>query len=265
MRTRKFILTLLLIGAGFDTGCSLRKSEQVNETLGFEERRSDMAEKARPAPPAKISADTHLAAGRMLEKQGDLMAAVSQYERAIAAEPRVATGYSRLGVVYQKLGQFEDADNIFRRGIQSDPGSAMLRNNLGYSYLLQKRYADAEKQFRDALGIAPDFQRSRMNLAIALGYQGRSGEALDEFSAVVPQDMAHFNLAVLEMELGDYHAARNSLQLALAINPECAGAREQLQRADALAAGTAPRPAQSSLTTQTPLAGSPTEENAGGP
>lgn len=217
-------------------GCDFARSEKVStssQSLGVEEQRSKLAENAKPAPPPKISAETHLAAARMLEKQGDIQSAIGQYERAIICDPRSAIAYSRLGVCYQKLGRFNDADQLLTQGIHASPGSAMLYNNLGYSYLLQRRYGDAEQQFREALRIAPDFPRARMNLAITLGYGGNMKDALIEFSRVVPADIAHYNVAILQMDQGEYTAARDSFKQALSINPDCPGAAEQLQRAEA--------------------------------
>lgn len=262
MRAASF-LAILALALLPNTGCILDRDEGIEESLGVEERRTSEVEQAEPAPPRKVSADTHLAAGRMLEKQGDFLGAISQYERAIAVEPRLPTAYSQLGIVYQKMGRFKDAEQIFKKGIQADPGSAMLRNNLGYGYLLQNRFVEAEREFNEALRIAPDFTRARMNLAIALGSLGRNDEALEEFKTVVTPDVAHFNVAMLQMNRGEYAEAKNSLQLALAINPDCPGAQDQLHRADAYASGNQKTRTQPPLNLQSPLVGSPTEEATG--
>ncbi|OWY71778.1 hypothetical protein B7486_08930 [cyanobacterium TDX16] len=246
-------------------GCALDRTEEVASAAGVSEQKAQLAERAKPAPPPKINAETHLAAARMLEKQGDLMGAIGQYERAIINEPRSAVAYSRLGICYQKLGRFSDADQILRTGIQAIPGSAMLCNNLGYSYLIQRRYADAEQQFRDALRIAPDFPRARMNLAISLGYVGNMKDSLIEFSRVVPADIAHYNVAILQMDQGNYVAACDSFKEALAINPDCPGAAEQLSRARAFVMSQDSSGPKPSLLPGKRLAGSATEVEPSGP
>lgn len=225
---------------------------------------SDMAQNAKPAPPARINTQTHLAAGRMLEKQGDVRAAIAQYEQAIAAEPRSPAGYSRLGILLQKQGRLDDAERVLRQGIRVAPSSALLLNNLGYCYLLQRKFDEARKQFLDALEIAPDASRARMNLAITLGCMGDRKASVAQFSRVVPPEVAHCNLALLETHLGRYDDAARSLREALAINPNCPGAREQLGRVEALAAA---RDAVNTTTFDLPavLAGSPDSEAADNP
>ncbi len=217
------------------------------------------AVEAEPAPPQTIMPNTYMAAGKMLEKHGDLQAAIGQYERAIVAEPRLSAAYNSLGVLYQKMGRLDDAILILSQGIKADPGSAALRNNLGCAYLAQRKYPEAEKAFRDSLVKTPQFQRARMNLAISLANMGRTDESLIEFSRVVAPDVAHYNVAVICMQRGDYGRCLNSLQQALAINPDCPGALEQLARVERLAAGSAGISKDATTDKAGTLAGTPVE------
>lgn len=257
MRDRRFFI-LMLLGLASVTGCALDKEERVAQT-GMEEDKSLRADAAKPAPPPTIMPDTHIAAGKMLERQGDLTGAIAQYERAIASNPRAAVAYNRLGIVHQKLGRYADAENIFRQGAGADPTSAALLNNLGYCYQAQKRLPEAEQAYRDALVRSQDFQRARMNLAIVLAQLGRLEESVMEFSQVVSADTAHFNVAMVCLQKRDYAGAEKSLREALAINPNCPGAEGQLRRVAHLAV-TTPLD-QPAVETQTvgPLAGDPEE------
>ncbi|HKQ46696.1 MAG TPA: tetratricopeptide repeat protein [Phycisphaerae bacterium] len=255
MPGRLFFLPMTL-GLASIVGCALDKEERVAQT-GMEEEKSRKADSAKPAPPPTIMSDTHIAAGKMLEKQGDLTGAIAQYERAIASSPRAAVGYNRLGIVYQKLGRFADAENIFRQGAGADPTSAALLNNLGYCYQAQKRLPEAEQAYRDALVRSQDFQRARMNLAIVLAQLGRLEESVIEFSRVVAADAAHYNVAMVCLQKRDYAGAEHSLREALAINPNCPGAEGQLRRVAHLAAATSPEPSEAPPPPVGPLAGEP--------
>lgn len=240
-------------------GCLNRETERTNPG-GIQTSARDHYRDAKPAPKPEITAKTHYAAGQMLERQGNLQAAIGQFERAIVADPRYAPAYNRLAIVYQKLGQPAEAENMFKQGIRAAPGSAVLRNNLGFCLLAQRRFAEATEAFRDALTQQPDFERARMNLAIALAQSGRTDEALSEFSRVVPAETAHYNVALLAMHRGDYDVARHSLKLALEINPDFTEARDQLSLADRLAAGSQEEKPDISLDLPGPVAGADSAE-----
>jgi type IV pilus assembly protein PilF len=237
-------------------GCSLQDPEKENASRSADRSRFDQAEDA-PAP--RIHAMTHVAAGQMLERQGDLETAIEQYEKAIATNPRLVEAYNRLGIVYQKLGKPAEADQMFRHGLRVNPRSAMLRNNLGYSYLSQNRLEEAEQQFRQALNCSRDFKRARMNLAVTLTRAGRVDEGLVEFSNVVSSDVAHYNVGVIRLDQGDYTTAEASFRRALAINPDCSEARDHLQHVTRLVRTRPEGPP--SPTAQSKLAGKDDEES----
>jgi Flp pilus assembly protein TadD len=226
----------LLLGAG----CSLWDKDKMETSAQNSTKRAIDDSKIKPAPQPQIMPETYLASGRMLEKQGDVRSAIGQYERAIAANPKYVAGYNQLGMAYQNIGQMDEAERFFKEGLKADPNSAMLYNNLGYCHLAQQRFPDAEREFRAALELNPAFKRARMNLGLTLANSGREAEAFLEFREVVPDDVAHYNLAMIAVSRRDYAAAEKSLRQALAINPRCAGANEQLARLQAIARGEQP-------------------------
>lgn len=212
-------------------GCSLNKQTSSSSTVQTQNLDKERAlAHAKQAPTPRINPMTHLAAGRMLEGQGDPKGAIEQYERAIAASPKMAAGYNRLGMLYQKLGQYAQAESIFRSGMDAAPDAGVLRNNLGYNYLLQKRFAEAEEQFLMALSLAPSLKRARMNLGIVYAQTGRLDQSLAQFRTVVTEDVAHYNLAVIRLAAGDRENAERSLRLALGANPNLSIARQQLEK-----------------------------------
>ena len=226
MIRRPDIFAVVLIGALFAFGCA-----DLNKNSKVEKKDSDpAAEKAAVAPAPRINPMTHIAAGQMLEKQGDLNGAIEQYEKAVAADPKNSTGYNRLGIVYQKLGRFADAEQMFAQGIAVHPGSASLHNNLGYTFLMENKLAEAEQSFRNSLAVSPQYQRARMNLGIVLVHAGKLDDAASEFGQATTPDIAYFNVAVTCLKLGDYNNTEKWLKQALAVNPNCPGARQQLDK-----------------------------------
>jgi Flp pilus assembly protein TadD len=249
-------VTVLAVGCA-DFPKSLTLSKKTDKKLG---ETTPPPEKAAPPPAPRINPMTHIAAGQMLEKQGDLMGAIEQYEKAVATDPRQGIGYNRLGITYQKLGRLADAEQMFSQGVRAQPGSAMIRNNLGYTLLLQRKFSEAEKAFREALAVSRGFQRARMNLAITLVHETRLDDALAEFKQVLPLDMAHFNVAVVCMQKGDYANAEQALKLALGVNPNCPGARQQLDRLGQIAKANPKATPAKPIPPITPLAGDTTKD-----
>lgn len=188
------------------------------------------ADEATPEPPPTILPATYVAAGRMLESNGDIAGAIMQYQKAIEADPREVQAYSRLGVAWQRLGKYPEAEQSFQKALGIQPNAAFLHNNLGCCYMLQKRYDLAQGAFQKALVINPDFKRARMNLAMVMGRMGRLNESLTEFQRVLTPDSAHYNVGVICMQQNRNNDARQYFAQALAINPSCPGARENLER-----------------------------------
>lgn len=253
-------LCLLLLIPLMGGGCnSLLGDKLADSKAKKREAEKTLPDQSAPRAPApRISPSTHMVAGQMLERQGDFVGALEQYEKVVIADPRQPDGYNRLGIVYQKMSRYVDADQIFRKGLVAVPGSAMLHNNLGFNFLQQKQFEEAEKSFRDALALSPQFKRAQMNLGIALAHQGKFDGSVGEFAKVVSTDVAHFNVAAIAMQTGNFPQCEKSLRQALRINPNCPGAKEQLQRVSHLVA-TTPSPTQPSKPLS-PLAGNAGQE-----
>lgn len=224
----------IALAAALSVGCSNMLDQAARDAR---DRDAAAMANAEPEPKPHIMPGTHFSAGQMLETKGDLEAAVGQYEKTIAADPKFAPAYNRLGITHQKRGRLADAEKAFRQGIQVEPGNPTLRNNLGYHYLLMRRFEDAERELRAALALKPGFPLARMNLAVTLAQTGRFNMALTEFRRVVPEETAHFNIGVICLDRNDVENAREAFNRALAANPDCPGARAQLDRLDSLAAG----------------------------
>lgn len=229
--------------------CGLGCSEEGREHLAsaWQGTRHDRPnpQDIKDAPRPRIAARTHLAAGRMLERQNDLLGAAEQYRKALDADPELYRACNRLGTVYLRLRRFDEAEEVFWQGIHINPSSTTIHNNLGFCYLEQQRYREAEGAFRAALKLSPRFQRARMNLAITLARTERFEESAAEFSRVVPGEVAFYNVAVLCVDMKHYRRAEQALRQALAVNPDYLPAKQQITAVSRLAqASSREEPAQ---------------------
>lgn len=241
MRPVRVLIVALSLSAVGLTSCTQETTDV--SSVNWSSIDANKARNAKPAPTPRILPQTFFAAGRMLEKQGNTAGAIAQFERAIAADPRYAAAYNRLGIIYQRLHRFTDAEQALTNGINAAPRSVVLRNNLGRCYYLQGRVDEAEDQFRAALDMTPDFQRARGNLALLLARTDRLTESVRQFNKIVSPARSYYNVGVIRLEMRDYVGARRNFRESLDMDPTNAGAAEGLQRATRLASEQLRRPA----------------------
>lgn len=195
----------------------------------------DMPSDAELPPPPKISARTYFAAGRLHEKDGNLIAAADQYYRATLADPTFVMAFGRLGNILGGLGAFDRADESLRRAIELSPRSAFLWNNRAFNCMLLGDYERAEQYLNEALRLRPEYARARANLGVVLARTGRLDEAFESFSRVVSRDAAWFNIGALCVADEHLDLARTAFERGLKENPKSRGNALQLERLKQLA------------------------------
>ncbi len=112
--------------------------------------------------------ETYMAAGDKAYQQGNypeaekqLVAALKEAEGFGPQDPRLATSFNNLALVYQAQGRFADAGPLYQRSLaiyekalgpdHPDVGTSL--NNLGELFYAQGRYAEAEPLYQRALAI----------------------------------------------------------------------------------------------------------------
>jgi tetratricopeptide (TPR) repeat protein len=167
---------------------------------------------------------------------GDLMQALTHYERAIEVDPEFALAYAELASTFSLLGgafadvfrpseAAEKAIAAVNRALEIDPdlpeGLAALGQIL-FSY--EWDWSGAEQAFRRAIELNPGYEYARLRFALLLSSLGRHEEALAEMRRA--QESGPLNLhvnAVYGLLL--HYAGRNDqaieqLQTTLAFDPE---------------------------------------------
>jgi tetratricopeptide (TPR) repeat protein len=100
-----------------------------------------------------LTPEEHLNLGVAYEKQGELEAAVKEYELAAKKLP---LGYLYLGNVYFQKKELGKAEEYYKKAIKQDPGNADAYNNLAWLYYTQKENLDqAENLALQALELNP--------------------------------------------------------------------------------------------------------------
>ena len=117
----------------------------------------------------------HIDFGRAFESQGNLDAAIQEYQDALTViETRrhgpfrpsdEALAHRRIGSAMDRLGRFAQAETHYKKALKQSPKDPKIWNDAGYSYYLQGRWADAERALKTAAHFAPDDERIRSTSA----------------------------------------------------------------------------------------------------
>jgi tetratricopeptide (TPR) repeat protein len=110
--------------------------------------------------------------------------------KALDVDPASISVLSQLGYIYVRHSDYPHAVETYQKVAELDPGRADTFFNLGYIYAVTENYPEAKKMYSRVVELAPDF--------------------LDE---------ALFNLAMVQVQLGERDKCINSLKQAIEINP----------------------------------------------
>lgn len=77
-------------------------------------------------------------------RTGDLAAARSKFQRAVALAPDLAVPYYNLADVYRRIGRPDEAESWYQRAIEHDLNYALAYRGLGHLYNSQSEHEQAE-------------------------------------------------------------------------------------------------------------------------
>jgi len=115
-----------------------------------------VASSSKPAPPVskKEAAQYNMQLGISYLRQGDLKAAQTKLEKAVAEDDSLATAYAALGLVFERLGDSPGAEKNYRRAVSIAPEDPDSLNALAVFLCLKKQEtAEAMRYFEKALAI----------------------------------------------------------------------------------------------------------------
>ena len=169
-----FPLALLALAAALACGDDepLSKGMTLQETM-----RESPAAPAPEAAPAPLPSDPALAAYEQAKRQvasGDLVAACSSLERAIAADPRFAEAYYQLGAAETNLAvRTVDADErravqLFRSGVDHKRTAELLMRQGSYRVWNPAQQQEAWNDLQQAMEGVDDLLADEATLVQAL-------------------------------------------------------------------------------------------------
>lgn len=175
----------------------------------------------------------HLTAGRNDE-------AIAVYTDVIAKAPTCSDCYLNLGVGYTNKKQYAEAETALKKSIELKPDNVSAHSQLAAVYNVQRKFdlaaeesALAAKYSGGAGGAATGGganAEALYNQGVALFNGGKFADAKTAFEGATKADpmlaLAHYQLGMTALNLGDFALAVSSLQQYLALEPNGAKAAE---------------------------------------
>jgi hypothetical protein len=119
--------------------------------------------------------------GLALDETGQRAAAIADFERAVALDPRSYFAYNNMGVIYGKEGLFDKSIEYFLKAVALDPGYADSYCNLGLSYFNIRQYDNAFINYNKAIELKRDFDRAYLNRGNLHFVTGDKRSALEDY------------------------------------------------------------------------------------
>ena len=149
----------------------------------------------------------------ILRSDGDMAAAASHFQRALALEPTNAKVIGNTGSFLQSLGRLAEAIPLFDYVAVQDPASPVAYFNVGTINFYARRWDQAIASFRTALTLSPEFTTAHFFLGVALLVgKNDAAAALREFEAEPVDEFKLTGVAIAQRVL--QHAAESDAALA---------------------------------------------------
>ncbi len=137
--------------------------------------------------------------------------------RAIELNRDSWRAHNGLGMLSDRSGEHGIAQSHYNIALALNPESSAILNNRGYSRLLSGDLPGAEADLKQA--AAAGHEQAWINLGRVYAQQGRYELAVEALEEVLPTPDAFNRIAETSMSRGDYDAAANLLEQAIALSP----------------------------------------------
>lgn len=210
---------------GFNAGIPIAKLADLAPALGL----NIQVTKSSPAG-STTTADDYFVSAYQKDQQGDFRQALTDYNRALELNPRLAMAYNNRGwIKHDKLQDAAGALDDYNRALDISPRLALTYNNRGW--LKQDKYKDIQ-------GALADYNRAiEYNPEMSLAYSNR-GWLKQDYLKDIQGALADYNRAIaINPSLGlaynnrgwlrqdrfqDYSAALADYSQAIAVEPTLA-------------------------------------------
>lgn len=197
------------------------------------------------------------------EQLGHLPEAEESYQRVLKQDSDSIDARLGLARLEQLRGNAAEAEQAFLKIVEDNSGCVPAIDALGQFYAAEQRWNEAISTLARATEAAPQDVVCRHHYAVVLAKAGRPQAAFAQFSQLVSEAEAHYNIGYILHEQGRSDLAEREFLLAVTLQPDLKAAQtmlDELRRGRqgspliAQAAGAMP-PAHAATVTQTAAVG----------
>lgn len=177
----------------------------------------------------------HFAAASIRLEEGDLGAARSEVEAALALASDMVPAMLMLGFVLEETGDPEAAIERFSAALELDPDSTRALLSRANARFSLRRDREAIADLERLCGLGHERGGARIRLAVAYHRLGELETAKAHYMRALelnlgPSDAAqvHHHLGIIEMQTGSDERAIEEYRTALALDPQLVAARLDL-------------------------------------
>lgn len=130
---------------------------------------------------------------RLANPGNNIALLVAKMERHLAQQPDDGQGWQIIAPVYARAERYDDAVNAYRNAVRLLPPDAERYGSFGETLVAQangKVTEEAQGAFSKAIELQPDNPRAEFYLALAKAQNGKTGEALQAYQALIDKSPA---------------------------------------------------------------------------
>jgi serine/threonine-protein kinase len=119
----------------------------------------------------------------------DYQHALAEFEIAKRGLPNEAEAYMAIGAIQRRQGKWTESTSNFEKAVALDPKNTGFLYNLGFSYVAQGNFETADKIFDRALAVSPQsFSARALKGVVAILWKGDGKVAEDQLALVPAED-----------------------------------------------------------------------------
>ncbi len=171
--------------------------------------------------------------GDVLIKKGETDKALEVMKKAGELSPYNPKRQVKLGKLYMESGETEKADAAFKQAVEHSEHNAALHTEIGEAYLKSGEEEKAALAFNKSLGINENvYVYNRLGIALRKKQKYKEAEEVYQKAINLEPDneVVHYNIARLYLEMKDNTMAVTSLRKAIAIAPAFKEAKELIDK-----------------------------------